>query len=67
MSGAYWCIGSLKLLKKLNSEKIKKDMITFIKACQNENGGFGGNIGHDAHISSRLYALLVLAMFDSVD
>jgi geranylgeranyl transferase type-2 subunit beta len=66
ISGAYWCIGSLKLLKKLDSEKTKNDMITFTKACQNENGGFGGNIGHDAHISSSLYALLVLAMFDSV-
>jgi geranylgeranyl transferase type-2 subunit beta len=40
--------------------------VNFIKACQHPNGGFGGNIGHDAHITSTLYALLILSMFDEV-
>ena len=38
-----------------------------MKACQNEDGGFGGNIGHDSHITNTLYALHVMAMYDSVD
>jgi len=29
MAGAYWCIGSLKLLKKLDDER-KDEMIKFI-------------------------------------
>jgi geranylgeranyl transferase type-2 subunit beta len=66
LSGAYWCIGALKLLKKLD-EKRRDEMIEFVKNCQQENGGFGGNVGHDASIPNTLYALLVLALFDAVD
>lgn len=37
-------------------------------ACQDPvSGGFGGSVGHDAHVTSSLYALLVLAMFDALD
>jgi geranylgeranyl transferase type-2 subunit beta len=42
-------------------------MITFLKSCQNEDGGFGGNTGHDSHITNSLYALHVAAMYDAVD
>lgn len=39
-----------------------------MKACQcSRTGGFGGNIGHDPHITTSLYSLLILAMFDQVD
>ena len=66
MPGAYWCIGSLKLLNKLDDDR-KEEIVKFIMACQHENGGFGGNLGHDPHITSTLYAILILAMFDSVE
>ena len=46
----------------------REEMITFIRSCQHETcGGFGGNLGHDPHISSTQYALLVLAMYDALD
>jgi geranylgeranyl transferase type-2 subunit beta len=32
MSGAYWCIGSLKLMRKLTDER-REEMIRFIVAC----------------------------------
>ena len=32
MSGAYWCIGSLKLLRKLTDDR-REEMIAFIQAC----------------------------------
>jgi hypothetical protein len=32
LSGAYWCIGALKLLKKLD-EKRRDEMIQFVKNC----------------------------------
>lgn len=65
LPGAYWCIGSLKLLNALSSER-KLEIAQFIKACQHECGGFGGNIGHDPGVVTTLYALLVLAMFDEL-
>ena len=30
-------------------------------------GGFGGNVGHDAHMLYTLSAIQILAMFDSLD
>ena len=62
MSGAYWCIGALRLLGKLDDSR-KDEMVQFIQACQHDCGGFGGNLGHDPHMTSSLYALLILAMY----
>ncbi|TNV72486.1 hypothetical protein FGO68_gene3476 [Halteria grandinella] len=66
LPGAYWCIGSLKLLNALTEER-KKEITLFIKGCQQECGGFGGNVKHDPHVVTTLYALLILSMFDEVD
>ena len=66
LPGAYWCIGSLKLMDKLSDIR-KDEIVQFIKSCQHPCGGLGGNIGHDPHITTSLYALLILAMFDKVD
>lgn len=60
MGGAYWAITSLLLLKKPLAESQVKDVVSWIKECQNPDGGFGGNKGHDSHITNTLYALLVL-------
>jgi geranylgeranyl transferase type-2 subunit beta len=67
LPGGYWCVGALSLLKDIYWER-KDEIVKFVKACQcQETGGFGGNVGHDPHITTSLYALLILAMFDSVD
>ena len=66
LPGGYWCIGSLKLLNVLTNDR-KEEIVNFIKACQHENGGFGGNIGHEPHITTTLYALLILAMFEEIN
>lgn len=66
MSGAYWAIGSYQLLGNSMHER-KDEMVKFIKACQHPCGGFGGNYGHDPHVTTSLYALLILAMFDSCE
>jgi geranylgeranyl transferase type-2 subunit beta len=65
LPGGYWCIGALSLVKGLQTDR-KEEIVKFVKACQNENGGFGGNVGHDPHITSSLYALYILAMFDEI-
>jgi geranylgeranyl transferase type-2 subunit beta len=38
--------------------------VLWLKSCQNEDGGFGGNYGHDSHILSTHYAVLILIGFD---
>lgn len=66
LPGAYWCISALSLLDKLD-DKRKDEMVEFIKNCQCENGGIGGNIQHDAHITCSLYAVLILSQYDALD
>jgi geranylgeranyl transferase type-2 subunit beta len=67
LPGGYWCVGALSLLKEIYWER-KDEIVKFVKACQClQTGGFGGNVGHDPHITTSLYALLIMAMFDAVD
>jgi prenyltransferase beta subunit len=41
--------------------------VTWLKSCQNEDGGFGGNVKHDSHITSTHYAILVLLVFQQIE
>lgn len=67
LPGGYWCVGALGLLKEIYWDR-KDEIVAFVKACQcPSTGGFGGNMGHDPHITTSIYALLVVAMFDAVD
>jgi geranylgeranyl transferase type-2 subunit beta len=66
MAGGYWSLNSLTCLKEeLSSEKIRA-LVAWISSCQNPDGGFGGNNGHDSHITSTHYALLILLLFDEL-
>ena len=67
MGGAYWAITSLALLKQTIPEKSITDLSKWIVMCQNEDGGFGGNVGHDSGITNTLYALLVLFQLKQMD
>ena len=67
LPGAYWCIGSLKLMDRLTNDR-RDEICEFIRMCQHQScGGIGGNIGHDPHITTSLYGLLILSMFDKID
>lgn len=66
LSGIYWCLGSYKLLGE-TMEQRRDELIQFVKSCQHKCGGFGGNVGHDPHITTSLYALLVMGMLDAVN
>ena len=60
-------MGALCLLKELYWDR-KDEIMKFVAACQcKDTGGFGGNVGHDPHITTSIYALLIAAMFDSLD
>lgn len=66
LSGIYWALGSYKLLGE-SLETRREELIAFVKSCQHKCGGFGGNVGHDPHITTSLYALLVMGMLEAVD
>jgi len=38
-----------------------------LKKCQNKDGGFGGNVNHDSHITSTHYAVLIFILFDALN
>jgi geranylgeranyl transferase type-2 subunit beta len=66
MSGVYWGTTAMDLLKqshRMDRERIVK----FVLACQNEDGGFGGNVGHDSHLLYTLSAIQILATYDALD
>ncbi|KAH9792963.1 Geranylgeranyl transferase type-2 subunit beta 1 [Citrus sinensis] len=66
LNGAYWGLTTLDILGKLDAVD-EEDVISWILKCQDESGGFAGNIGHDPHVLYTLSAVQVLALFDKVD
>ena len=59
----YWGIGALYLFGGMDRLD-KKEVLEYLLACEAPTGGFGGNIGHDAHIHQTLSALQALIMRD---
>lgn len=55
----------MSLLNKLSLHDREKTM-QFVENCQTETGGFGGSIGHDSHITSTHYALLILSQISKI-
>ena len=64
MGGAYWCLAALSTMGVDIPPEKQQQILDWIVECQNDDGGFGGNKGHDSHITSTHYALLVLLLFD---
>ena len=68
MSGVYWGTTAMALLgRNLKSDMKSDDIVEFVLSCQYDNGGFGGNVGHDPHMLYTLSALQVLAICDKLD
>lgn len=51
---------------QLPKEK-KEELIALFVSCQNEDGGFGGNVGHDSHITATHYVVLILSQYGVLD
>lgn len=65
LSGMYWGVGAMYLLgyeQEMDPETILKEVLE----CYHDNGGFGGNVGHDPHLLYTLHALLILAMLNAL-
>ena len=76
MSGAYWGLCTLEILKA-GDRMNKEELVSWVVKCQNEDGGFGGNLGHDSTLvlfllrgfinRYTLSALQILAICDKMD
>jgi geranylgeranyl transferase type-2 subunit beta len=66
IAALYWGISALNVLGKINEHNCDQT-IKLILACQHENGGFGGSIGHDPHMTSTHYAILILLQLNKID
>ncbi|CAN0038565.1 unnamed protein product, partial [Discosporangium mesarthrocarpum] len=68
LSGVYWGLMSMALMgRDLRKEMGAEELVNWVMRCQDENGGFGGNEGHDPHILYTLSALQVLALLGELD
>ena len=76
MSGAYWGLCALEILNA-GDRMDKEELVEWVKQCQNEDGGFGGNLNHDSNLVYLLFfnmivrytlsALQILAICDKMD
>ena len=81
MSGIYWSVAALSLLKSEKEvdelmglsmspleETNRLSIVDWVFQCYDEKtGGFGGNVGHDAHLLYTLSALQILAIANKLD
>ena len=66
MSGIYWGLTAMHLMSA--AERMKGDeIVEWVVQCQHPSGGFGGSIGHDAHMLYTLSAVQILAVLDRMD
>jgi geranylgeranyl transferase type-2 subunit beta len=60
VQGVFWCLGAMDLLRM--DDPRKAEMAEWVMTCRDaKRGGFGGNVGHDAHMLYTQHAVYVLA------
>eukprot|EP00112_Aurelia_sp_Birch-Aquarium-sp1_P003054 Seg1342.11 transcript_id=Seg1342.11/GoldUCD/mRNA.D3Y31 product="Geranylgeranyl transferase type-2 subunit beta" protein_id=Seg1342.11/GoldUCD/D3Y31 len=66
MGGIYWCLTTMALLDKLEMMN-EEEIITFVKSCQHDSGGFGASVDHDPHLLYTLSAIQILVLYDKIE
>ena len=61
MSGIYWGITAMALMRA-ETRMDCRAIVAWVLSCQNADGGFGGNRGHDSHILYTLSAVQILVI-----
>ena len=78
MSGVYWSLTALSLLRSPDQVDSlmgltfpmdpRPSLVDWVMSCYDpRTGGFGGNVGHDAHLLYTLSAIQILALADALD
>eukprot|EP00658_Telonema_sp_P-2_P047105 TRINITY_DN3564_c0_g1_i14.p1 TRINITY_DN3564_c0_g1~~TRINITY_DN3564_c0_g1_i14.p1 ORF type:complete len:311 (-),score=70.46 TRINITY_DN3564_c0_g1_i14:592-1524(-) len=65
LAGVYWGLCTMHLLREPDAMD-PKEVSHYVLSCQHPDGGFGGNVNHDPHITYTLYAVQCLAMCDKL-
>ncbi|XP_063239302.1 geranylgeranyl transferase type-2 subunit beta isoform X2 [Bacillus rossius redtenbacheri] len=64
MSGVYWCLTAVELAGQ-PGRLDREEILSFVRRCQDESGGFGASVGHDPHV---LYTLSAIqGRLDAID
>ncbi|XP_057290038.1 geranylgeranyl transferase type-2 subunit beta-like [Hydractinia symbiolongicarpus] len=66
MSGVYWGLTAMALMKRLDSMD-KKSIMEFVQECQHDSGGYSASAQHDAHLLYTLSAIQIHALFDELE
>lgn len=66
LSTVYWATNSLKLLQDDHLGELRPSVVSLVKSCLNEDGGFGGRAGYPSTVMSTFTALQVLYLHDTV-
>ena len=59
VSALFWGVGALNLINSIDKHDTEKT-VKFLSECYNPDGGYGGSVKQDSHITSTHYALLTL-------
>jgi geranylgeranyl transferase type-2 subunit beta len=66
LNGLYWGLTALDLMNNIDALP-RDEVIKYVKSLQHDNGGFGGDLHHDTHITHTLSAVQVLITLDAID
>jgi geranylgeranyl transferase type-2 subunit beta len=66
VSALFWGIGALNLINSIDKHDTEKT-VQFLSQCYNTDGGYGGSINQNSHITTTHYALLSLIQLNRLD
>ena len=66
VAALFWGVGALNLINHLDKHDID-GTVKLLSECYNSDGGYGGSVGQDSHITSTHYALLILIQLNKLD
>ncbi|PAV76471.1 hypothetical protein WR25_11617 [Diploscapter pachys] len=61
----FWSLNGLRILDAEIPEETQKDIIRFIKSCEDPKGGYGGGPGQSAHLAPTYAAVMALVLLKS--
>eukprot|EP00117_Sycon_ciliatum_P014130 scpid33428/ scgid14516/ Geranylgeranyl transferase type-2 subunit beta; Geranylgeranyl transferase type II subunit beta; Rab geranyl-geranyltransferase subunit beta; Rab geranylgeranyltransferase subunit beta; Type II protein geranyl-geranyltransferase subunit beta len=65
MSGVYWGLTCMSLLGQLDRMN-RVEVVSFIRKCRCDNGGYSASPGHDSHLLYTLSAIQICCLYDAV-
>ena len=74
INGIYWALTAVALLNGSEPSDFAQycplgldDIVQFVQSCQQPDGGYSGNVGHDSHLLFTLSAVQIMAILGRID